>query len=91
MGESLSGSGFSAIEIGGPTLPQRDRTVPYRRKVKRRKFGAVAKVLWRKPAAEISHIANVNIRTAKRILRGDAEVPGTIVAAAVNEMLREQE
>jgi hypothetical protein len=53
-----------------------------------RKFGAVAKVLWRKPAAAVASIEKCSPTTAKRILRGDAEVSINLMLAAVAEMLR---
>jgi hypothetical protein len=64
-----------------PSANVRDRIVP-------RKFGAVAKLLWTKPAAEIAHIAGVDERTGKRILRGETDVPATVALAALLEMLR---
>lgn len=71
----------SSTGNGGQPCHPRDRIVP-------RKFAAVAKVLWRKPAAAIADIAKVNIRTAKRILRGEAAVPAEVIIAANAEMLR---
>ena len=71
----------AAIPIGGHVRHPRDKIVP-------RKFGAVAKVLWRKPAAEIAFIAGVNIRTAKRILRGESDIPVEVLIAANAEMVR---
>ncbi len=81
MSESLSGSLAAAIAIEGQIRPRRDRIVP-------RKFRRVAKFLWRKPAAEIAFIAKVNVRTAKRILRGEAEIPAVVMLAACREMLQ---
>jgi hypothetical protein len=71
------------MENRGTNLSLRDRTVP-------RKFGVVAKVLWRKPAAHIAAIAKCSERNAKRILRGDADVPAEVLLAAISEMLRPQ-
>lgn len=85
---SLSGE---PIEFGGqssPGHPRRAKSVP---DIVQRKFGAVAKVLWRKPAAEIAYIANVNVRTAKRILRGESDIPLIVMLAAIHEMVREQD
>lgn len=76
------------IEFEGQLSTTRDKSVP---KIIRRKFAAVAKVLWRKPADEIAFHAKVNVRTAKRILRGEADVPLVVMLAAIHEMVREQE
>jgi hypothetical protein len=59
-----------------------------RSKLAHRKFGAVAKLLWFKPAAAIAAIDDCNIRTAKRVLRGEAEVSTAVMLAACAEMLR---
>lgn len=65
----------------GPNLAPRAKSGP-------RKFGAVAKLLWRKPAAAVADIESCSLTTAKRILRGDAEVSINLMLAAVAEMLR---
>lgn len=81
MSES-SGIAFSlSTDIRGRNCPRRDRIVP-------RKFGAVAKLLWRKPAAVIASIADCDERTGKRILRGEADVPACVLLAACAEMLK---
>jgi hypothetical protein len=70
-----------ASEIEGQPRPSRDKIVP-------RKFGKVAKVIWTKPAAVIADIANCDIRTGKRILRGEAPIPACVLLAACEEMLK---
>lgn len=72
---------FVASRMRGQRCPSRDKIVP-------RKFGAVAKVLWTKPAAHIASIAGVDERTGKRILRGESDVPACVILAACAEMLR---
>jgi hypothetical protein len=62
-----------------------------REKIKRRKFAAVARVLWpRGTAATIAEISGNDERTAKRWLRGESEPPLSVVLAVIHEMLREQ-
>ncbi len=68
----------------GSNLARRAKSGP-------RKFGAVAKLLWRKPAAAVACIENCSLTTAKRILRGDADVSINLMLAAVAEMLRPTE
>lgn len=70
-----------STENDGHLCPGADRIV-------RRKFGAVAKLLWGKPDIEIACIAKCDPRTARRILRGEADVPAEVVIAANIEMLR---
>lgn len=73
-----------AIEKRGQPCHPKDKIVP-------RKFGAVAKLLWRKPAAVIADIADCDERTGKRILRGDAPIPVSVLLAACAEMVRRQD
>jgi hypothetical protein len=91
----MDGTSFGSFEpataIEGPRGPQGTAWSPDGRRIVRRKFGAVAKLLWRKPAAEIAFLGKVKLRTAKRILRGEADVPALVAAAALTEMLREQD
>lgn len=57
--------------------------------VGRKKFGAVAKVLWPPPlnvAAELATIAGVSTRTAERWLSGEFEPPYCIVEATMHEI-----
>lgn len=82
--ESLLRAIRNANEMRGQLRPSRDKIVP-------RKFGAVAKILWTKPAEHIAAIAGVDVRTGKRILRGESDVPASVVLAACAEMLRRQE
>lgn len=72
-----------STEIGGQVRPQRDKIVP-------RKFGPVAKYLWRgkKPAAVIASIVGKDVRTGKRILRGEADVPVEVLLAVCAELLK---
>jgi hypothetical protein len=57
-------------------------------RIVRRKFGAVAKILWDKPDATIAAIARCDARTGRRILRGEVNVPIEVGIAALAEMLR---
>lgn len=52
------------------------------------KFKAVAPKLWKKPLAAIADIEKCSPSTAKRILRGDAELTGRLLLAAALEMLK---
>lgn len=86
MAESESVSPRGAIAKRGHSRPLRivrDIRVP------RRKFGAVAKVLWPdKAAAHLAAIGSADERTAKRWLSGEYEPPTSVVIACVQEMLR---
>lgn len=66
---------------GGHARPRSDKNVP-------RKFGLVAKLLWRKPAAVIASIEGCDERTGKRILAGQSEVTARLLLAACEEMLK---
>lgn len=65
-------------------------------KLRARKFGRVAKILWPvKTAATIADIANranplqrVSDRTAERWLSGEFEPPGVVLGAAIIEMIK---
>lgn len=81
MRESISLSKIETTKIDGPFRPEVDKIV-------RRKFAAVAKVLWGKPDAAIAAIARVDPRTGRRILRGEVDVPSSVMLAALHEMLR---
>ena len=81
MRESESSSIASSREIRGHSRPAADKIV-------RRKFGAVAKILWLKPDVEIAIIAKCDARTGRRILRGEVDVPLSVMLAAVAEMVR---
>lgn len=81
MGESESSCIAASCEIGGRLRPRADKIV-------RRKFGAVAKILWLKPDVEIAIIAGCDARTGRRILRGEVEVPLSVAMAALTEMVR---
>jgi len=73
-----------ARETGGQFRPGTDKIV-------RRKFGAVAKVLWpQNTDAHIATIAGVDVRTARRWMAGEFEPPISIVAAVLNETFRLQ-
>lgn len=81
MPQASPASSIISTEIGGRSRPREDRIV-------RRKFGAVAKLLWDKPDAAIASIAGCDPRTGRRILRGEVDVPAEVVIAANIEMLR---
>lgn len=69
-----------ATKSGGRSSPAADKFV-------RRKFGKVCKVLWPdKPDVEIAIIAEVEPRTARRWLRGEADPPWCVVRAAIDKM-----
>jgi hypothetical protein len=71
-----------AKEIGGQFCPAKDKIV-------RRKFGAVAKLLWPGSTdAHIAAIAKVDVRTARRWLSGEYEPPLCIVQAVLHETFR---
>ena len=56
-------------------------------KIVRRKFGAVAKVVWpHKTAAHLASIARTNERTAWRWLSGEYEPPAVVIAAIIVEI-----
>jgi hypothetical protein len=86
MAESESINLASAIGMRGHLRParlSRDIRVP------RRKFGAVAKVLFPdKAAAHLAAIGGADERTAKRWISGEYEPPTSVVIACVQEMLR---
>jgi hypothetical protein len=72
-----------AIERGGRSRPKQDKIVP------RKKFGAVARLLWpRNTAANLAAIGKTDERTGKRWLRGEHEPPISVVIACIQEMLR---
>lgn len=80
-----STSAFRAIEKVGRVRPFRDKFVP------RRKFGAVARLLWpHKTAAHLAAIGSADERTGKRWMRGESVPPLEVVIACVQEMFREQ-
>jgi hypothetical protein len=81
MRQSESIRNVSSTENGGRFRPHADRIV-------RRKFGAVVKLLWSKPDAAIATIAKVDPRTGRRLMRGEGDVPVSVVLAVVEEMLR---
>lgn len=71
-----------AREIGGKFRPGVDRIV-------RRKFGAVAKVLWPdNTEAHVAAIAKVDVRTARRWIAGEFPPPGIIIAAIIVEITK---
>jgi hypothetical protein len=49
------------------------------------KFSKCAKIIWDKPAAAIAAIANCDIRTAQRMLAGEAEIPWCIRREVLDE------
>lgn len=61
---------------------------PAKDKFVRRKFSAVAKVLWEKPDVAIADIEGCDPRTGRRILRGEAEVSWRVLLAACVEMMK---
>lgn len=72
-------------EIGGHFRPGVDKIV-------RRKFGAVAKVLWPVSTdACLATIAKVDVRTARRWISGEFEPPFCIVQAVMDETFKLQE
>jgi hypothetical protein len=81
MSVSESTRKTASTENSGRSRPCADRIV-------RRKFGAVAKLLWSKPDAAIASIAKVDSRTGRRIMRGESDVPVSVVVAVIQEMLR---
>jgi len=77
---------IAAVLAASAPAPDDSPTAPARRK-----FGAVAKLLWPvKTANELAFIAKTDERTAKRWLRGEHEPPLSVVLAVIHEMLREQ-
>ena len=79
MYESESSSVRSSAKISGHSRPSADKFV-------RRKFQPVAKLLWPKPDAAIATIAKCDPRTARRILRGEQDIPLDVALAAIAEM-----
>lgn len=71
-----------AMEIDGHSC--RETTKMSRRP----KFAKVANGLWSKPIPTIASIANCDVRTAQRMLAGQAEIPWCVLRAAVDEMLK---
>lgn len=58
-------------------------------KIVRRKFGAVAKVLWPfKTAAHVAAIGKISDRHAARILAGEFEPPAIVIAAVIVEITK---
>jgi hypothetical protein len=55
---------------------------------RRPKFAKCAEGLWRKPIPTIAAIANCDVRTAQRMLAGQAEIPWCVLRAAIDEMLK---
>jgi hypothetical protein len=71
-----------AREIGGQFRPGVDKIV-------RRKFGAVAKVLWpENTEAHVASIAKVDVRTARRWLSGEYEPPICVAQAVLEETFK---
>lgn len=74
---------LAAIERRGRSSPPGGKIVP------RRKFGAVAKILWpQNTAAHLATIGDADERTGKRWIRGEHEPPAIVVIACMHEMLR---
>lgn len=72
-----------AIKIQGQPCHPGDKIVPSC------VFGAVARAVWRKNAAKsIAKIADSDVRTAKRWLRGEYPAPGVVIAAIVVEITK---
>jgi hypothetical protein len=84
MGESCISVAEPATKIGGHRRPSGKITA----KIVRRKFGTIAKLLWAKPDTAIAVIAGCDARTGRRILRGEVDVPLSVMLAAVAEMVR---
>lgn len=55
---------------------------------RRPKFAKVADNLWAKPIPTIAAIAKCDVRTAQRMLAGQAEIPWCVLRAAIDEMLK---
>jgi hypothetical protein len=51
-------------------------------------FGAVAKLVWRKPDAAIATIAGVSDRAARDYLSGRVAAPAIVLAAMMVELAR---
>ena len=74
----------TAIEIQGQFRPGKDKIV-------RRKFGAVAKVLWPvNTDAHVASIADADVRTARRWLSGEYEPPAIVIAAVIVEITKRE-
>lgn len=73
---------LAATQIDGQSC--RDAT----RMSRRPKFAKVADRLWSKPIPTIAAIANCDVRTAQRMLAGQAEIPWCVLRAAIDEMLK---
>jgi hypothetical protein len=85
MHSSFGNPSAVATEIDGQFRPGKDKIV-------RRKFGAVAKVLWPGSTdAHVAAIAKVDVRTARRWLSGEFEPPLAIALAVLDETFRLQE
>jgi len=80
MDRSSQGSHEASTQNEGHSRHRGDKFVP-------RKFAVIARALWpRKTAAHIAAIAHVTERTGKRILRGEADVPGKVATEVLKEM-----
>lgn len=91
MGNLLQVASSTAIKTGGHICPTGGKNAPRRKSVDR-KFAAVAKVLWpNNTAAHIAATARKEISFGKRLLRGQGEIPASVVIACVTEMLRQQD
>ena len=51
-------------------------------------FGQIAKLVWRKPDAEIAAIAGVSDRAARDYLAGRVAAPAIVIAALIVEVTR---
>lgn len=82
MGEASAAGVAMATGIEGHSRHSGGKNVPSI-------FGAVAKAVWKKNAAKkIAGIADSDIRTAKRWLRGEYPAPAVVITAILIEITR---
>lgn len=82
MGAVSESASIVSTDNNGHSCPGADKIV-------RRKFGAVCKVLWpapEKPDVELAFLGEVDTRTARRWMRGEADPPWPVVRAVLDKM-----